>query len=589
MIRDLSERYMRFYTHSETLPNGEQILLELFDMMKPWKMTTLPETDMNVIVLPFTQDKDKAQRQRIEKYLRSIRELIEFGQKDSFLTRMIILLEHNYHLQFRTMPEQTFLRMRTKVLKDMRDLFTTVLGTIFSSTKKINHVYMFERDKELFNYLHIYIYIYLYTYIYILFFFFKKKKKKRKEKKNLHMCIYLYTYACIYIYITLEYMHIHITYTSTQMQRNMVLKDEVDCRFPICNHMVRHGLKSLTRRDVYVTWLLRRNIPLPRVYAERVLEYCQENKGLKEKEKDQIWKNLAMRRLLPSWWDEKGQDGFAMEIKYFEMPLLLRPPLDNSEFKDEIIRTGVDVRENVFEMVKMSTGVDPEDKQASFTSEKKSEGVEQVVHAFESSKLSVEQEKDMSFSFGSQKISVSKVENVLNFFFFVSNSVVKDEEDKSTKFESQVISLSQEKKMDEGFSSATLSMSQEQEDKASQFESATLSVSVDTEDKSKGFASAKSSTGQELEDKSSAFEAVNVSTGKEDEVSNKNYDFTSEQTSIEQEHHLSPRPVPKGKDEEDEDYLEMDAFFITSKLPDRFKQLLIDEGYTHPQQLVQLK
>ncbi|ETO19769.1 hypothetical protein RFI_17461, partial [Reticulomyxa filosa] len=55
--------------------------------------------------------------------------------------------------------------------------------------------------------------------------------------------------------------------------QRMVLKDGVDCRFPIANHVVKYGLKAnIRKQDIYVTWLLKRNIPLPNAFAQSLLQ-----------------------------------------------------------------------------------------------------------------------------------------------------------------------------------------------------------------------------------------------------------------------------------------------------------------------------
>ena len=66
LIKDSGDRYMRYYTVTTAVAHRKHIHLEVFDLMKPWKLHILPPSDVNVIVLPFTTDKDEAQRTRIE-------------------------------------------------------------------------------------------------------------------------------------------------------------------------------------------------------------------------------------------------------------------------------------------------------------------------------------------------------------------------------------------------------------------------------------------------------------------------------------------------------------------------------------------
>ena len=57
-------------------------------------------------------------------------------------------------------------------------------------------------------------------------------------------------------------------------------KDD-DCRFMICNHLVKHGLSdAYDKQEAYILWLQHRNIPLPLSQVSSLLEYCNNNGGL---------------------------------------------------------------------------------------------------------------------------------------------------------------------------------------------------------------------------------------------------------------------------------------------------------------------
>ncbi len=65
-IRTLIDRYMIFYDSTYDFDQKTKSHLHLFDLMKPWKMPQLPPSDINVMVLPFTSEKDRGLRTRIE-------------------------------------------------------------------------------------------------------------------------------------------------------------------------------------------------------------------------------------------------------------------------------------------------------------------------------------------------------------------------------------------------------------------------------------------------------------------------------------------------------------------------------------------
>jgi len=86
----------------------------------------------------------------------------------------------------------------------------------------------------------------------------------------------------------------------------MILKDEIDCRQEVCNHVTGTILTAFQRKDIYVTWLLKRHIPLPESLAEKTLEFCKSNEGLNEEETVLLWQSLNERNLLPDVWNNKS-------------------------------------------------------------------------------------------------------------------------------------------------------------------------------------------------------------------------------------------------------------------------------------------
>ncbi|ETO09035.1 hypothetical protein RFI_28353 [Reticulomyxa filosa] len=147
---------------------------------------------------------------------------------------------------------------------------------------------------------------------------------------------------------------INRVYLFDNNSQHMILKDGIDCRFPIANHVVKYGLKGNSKKqDIYVTWLLKRNIPLPNAFARSLLQVyfshkkyiyiyiyiCKNLIGLNESKEEESDTQKEILQI----------ESFAMEYKKIEMPHLLTPIDTKEETSETFAEAKSPIMDNKFD------------------------------------------------------------------------------------------------------------------------------------------------------------------------------------------------------------------------------------------------
>jgi len=241
----------------------------------------------------------------------------------------------------------------------------------------------------------------------------------------------------------------------------MAMKDEIDCRFELCNHVFKTVLNSYAKKDIYITWLCKRNIPLPDTFIEKALDFCKENEGLNDEEAAVLWQSLADRNLLPNAWERKAdayQTSYLTFVEELDVSLLSK------------------YREKHFVLEKLSMNVDPVTKEFQYETIKVEIEQETKDKTFEISTLSMEQEtKSKTEDFESQNTRHEQRKQVDFSFESDTVSIEQKQKDKTHEFETAQVSFNEEKTFEKTFSSENILVEQDNISKETEFVTETVS------------------------------------------------------------------------------------------------------------------